>query len=176
MRERSAEAPHHIPAPAKSPPREAHLQDAPPPAEIRVPPQALDEVSLEVDPIDLPPFARESGEEIVAAIVASRTGSGHELKNDSKPRVYEMPEGVEFNGDMLRQVRMARGMSLIQLAERTRIGLKHLENIEHDRYELLPASVYLRGYLMSLSRELGLDGIVVTKSYLAFVEAHGSKG
>jgi cytoskeletal protein RodZ len=86
-----------------------------------------------------------------------------------------VPAGVEFNGDLLRQVRMARGLSLLQVAERTRIGVRHLENLENDRYEQLPVAVYLRGMLMSLARELGLDGIRVSKSYLTFVEAHLSK-
>ncbi len=74
------------------------------------------------------------------------------------------------------QVRMARGLSLVQLAERTRIGVKHLENVEGDRYDALPVGVYLRGILMNLARALGLDGLRVSKSYLTFVEAHRSKG
>jgi cytoskeletal protein RodZ len=71
---------------------------------------------------------------------------------------------------------MKRGLTLLQLGERTRIGVKHLENVEADRYDALPAAVYLRGILMSVARELGLDGLRVSKSYLAFVEAHRSKG
>jgi cytoskeletal protein RodZ len=51
-----------------------------------------------------------------------------------------------------------------------------LENVEADRYAALPAPVYLRGILMSLARELGLDGIKVSKSYLALVEASKGKG
>lgn len=92
-----------------------------------------------------------------------------------RTRPHEVPAGVEFNGDLLRQVRMARGMSLVQLSERTRIHPRHLENVEHDRYEALPAEVYLRGILMNLARELGLDGIQVAQSYLSFVEARGPK-
>jgi cytoskeletal protein RodZ len=84
--------------------------------------------------------------------------------------------GWQINGDLLKQVRMAKGLSLIQVAERTRIGVKHLENVEGDRYDALPAAVYLRGILMNLARELGLDGLRVSKSYLTFVEAHRSKG
>jgi cytoskeletal protein RodZ len=52
------------------------------------------------------------------------------------------------------------------LADRTKIGTRHLENVEADRYEALPTSVYLRGILMSLARELGLDPLRVSKSYL----------
>lgn len=94
----------------------------------------------------------------------------------TRPSPYEVPEGVEFNGDLLRQVRMARGISLIQLSERTRIHPRHLESLEADRYEALPPDVYLRGFLMSVARELGLDGMAVARSYLTFVDAHRSKG
>jgi transcriptional regulator with XRE-family HTH domain len=97
-------------------------------------------------------------------------------KPDPPPKPYEVPPGVEFNGDLLRQVRMARGVTLVQVSERTRISVRHLENIEGDRYDQLPATVYLRGFLTSLSRELGLDALRVAKSYLAFVDAHRSKG
>lgn len=99
-----------------------------------------------------------------------------DVRPEPKVKPFELPPGAEFNGDLLRQVRMARGVSLAQLAEKTRISLRHLENVETDRYDALPASVYLRGILISLARELGLDGSRVVRSYLAFVEAGRSKG
>jgi hypothetical protein len=110
------------------------------------------------------------------ALVAPRPFTPREYRPPERPKPYEVPAGVEFNGDLLRQVRMARGLSLIQLSERTRISLRHLENLEGDRYDQLPALVYLRGMLMSLARELGLDALRVSKSYLTFVEAHHAKG
>lgn len=122
-----------------------------------------------------PEVPRLADDDVQLAIVPVRSTS-REFKLESRPRPYEVPPDVEFNGDLLRQVRMARGLSLAQLAERTRIGLKHLENVEGDRYDALPAGVYLRGILMNLARELGLDGLRVSKSYLTFVEAHRSKG
>jgi hypothetical protein len=75
-------------------------------------------------------------------------------------------EGTSWTGDVLRQIREARGLSLKTLAERTRVTRHHIENIEGDRYKLLPAPVYLRGILMTLARELRLDGQKVAKSYL----------
>jgi cytoskeletal protein RodZ len=89
---------------------------------------------------------------------------------------FEVGPAVEFNGDLIRQVRMARGISLVQLAEKTRISVRHLENLEADRYDSLPAAVYLRGILVSVARELSLDGPRVARSYLSFVEARRSKG
>jgi len=85
---------------------------------------------------------------------------------EPRPKPVELPPNAEFNGEVLRQVRESRGLSLAQLAERTRISSKHLENVEADRYTALPATVYLRGILMNIARELGLDPLKVSRSYL----------
>ncbi|MDX2015441.1 MAG: helix-turn-helix domain-containing protein [Myxococcaceae bacterium] len=143
---------------------------APPPVEAppaETPSSAATELAT-VRPVD-PPVAEES------ALVPTRPFTPREYRAPERPRPFEVPAGVEFNGDLLRQVRMARGLSLLQLSERTRIGVRHLENIESDRYDGLPALVYLRGMLMNVARELGLDGLRVSKSYLTFVEAHQGK-
>lgn len=116
------------------------------------------------------------GDDVQVAIIPARATPNREFRMEQRPRPYEIPEGVEINGDLLKQVRMAKGLSLVQVADRTRIGVKHLENVEGDRYDALPAAVYLRGILMNLARELGLDGLRVSRSYLTFVEAHRSKG
>ena len=67
---------------------------------------------------------------------------------------------------MLRRIRESRGLTVQQLAERTRVTRYHLENIEQDRFESLPAPVYLRGIIVSLARELRLDGPKVARAYL----------
>lgn len=126
-------------------------------------------------PEEVRPEQPELGDGESTAIVPTRPFAPREYKPPERPKPYEVPAGVEFNGDLLRQVRMARGLSLLQLSERTRIGVRHIENLENDRYEQLPAMVYLRGMLMSVARELGLDGLRVSKSYLTFVEAHLAK-
>ena len=86
------------------------------------------------------------------------------------PRAEEpMPafaEGAPWTGEMLRRVREARGLPLPVIAERTKVTRHHLENIEGDRFTLLPAPVYLRGILLGLARELRLDGQKVARSYL----------
>jgi len=90
-----------------------------------------------------------------------------------RPRMPDLPPEVEFNGELLRQVREARGLTLQQLADRTRIGRSHLEKVEADRYADLPAPVYLRGILVSLARELKLDATRVSKSYMLLAERAG---
>ncbi|WP_404363040.1 helix-turn-helix domain-containing protein [Corallococcus coralloides] len=86
---------------------------------------------------------------------------------EARPRGVDIPADAEFNGELLRRVREARGLTIQQLADRTRISVRHLENVEADRYTALPTTVYLRGILMNLARELGLDPLRVSKSYLA---------
>jgi hypothetical protein len=88
----------------------------------------------------------------------------------SRPREgrgkLDIPSDAEFNGELLRRVRESYGLSLQQVAERTRITRIHLENVEADRYDRLPATVYLRGILVNLARELRLDPARVSKTYL----------
>ncbi len=157
------------------------VREPPPPvaAEVEVPdviaPPAPPPLPPEKPVVEEPPLP-VLGDDVQVSIVPARATPSRDFRVEQKPRPYEIPEGVEINGDLLRQVRLAKGLSLVQLADRTRIGVKHLENVEGDRYDALPAAVYLRGILMNVARELGLDGLRVSKSYLTFVEAHRSKG
>lgn len=89
----------------------------------------------------------------------------------ARPAGFSPPEGAVWNGEMLRQAREGRGLTLHQLAERTKVARHHLENVEADRYPLLPAPVYLRGILISLAKELRLDPQRVSRSYLELVQA-----
>jgi cytoskeletal protein RodZ len=72
---------------------------------------------------------------------------------------------------MLRQAREARGLAVPQVSERTKVTRHHIENIEAERWSALPAPVYLRGIIMSLARELRLDGQRVARSYLERMDA-----
>jgi hypothetical protein len=94
-------------------------------------------------------------------------------KEVAPPRPLAVPEGAAWSGEMLRRVRESRGLTLPLLAERTRITRHHLENIEQDRFKALPAPVYLRGIIMSMARELRLDGQKVARSYLERMGAGG---
>jgi cytoskeletal protein RodZ len=84
----------------------------------------------------------------------------------STPSAPPASDATTWTGEVLRQLREARGITLQQLSERTKVTRHHIENIEGDRYGALPAPVYLRGILLSLARELRLDGQKVARSYL----------
>lgn len=103
------------------------------------------------------------------AAVGERTaGPSAEAPPPARPveRAWFVPEGARWTGEMLRRAREARAITVAQLAERTKITRHHIENVEQDRFRMLPAPVYLRGIVMSIARELRLDGQKVARSYL----------
>ncbi len=62
-------------------------------------------------------------------------------------------------GHFLRVRREAAGMSVREVAERTKISPMKIIQIEEERYTQLPAPVYLRGFIVAYCRALGLPDI-----------------
>jgi len=60
-------------------------------------------------------------------------------------------------GQILQRARLARGTTLEDAERVTRIPRKYLEALEEERYTILPAPVYARGFLRSYAGYLGLD-------------------
>lgn len=100
--------------------------------------------------------------------------------DDSQPRP-EVPAPVvaadtEFTGDLLRRIRESRGIELIDIAQRTKIGAAQLRAIEDERWDLLPAPVYVRGFLVEYARCLRLDPAQVARTFLdRFQKARGAR-
>ncbi|WP_405327834.1 helix-turn-helix domain-containing protein [Fibrobacter sp.] len=68
-------------------------------------------------------------------------------------------------GDFLARVRESQGLSIEDLAERTKISVKMLHFIEASDWKSLPVEAYVRSYLNSVSSKLGLDAKAVLKMY-----------
>ncbi len=58
---------------------------------------------------------------------------------------------------MLQEARQARGLSLEQVEKETKIRRRYLEALEKEAFDLLPGRVYVRGFLRTYARYLGLD-------------------
>lgn len=69
-------------------------------------------------------------------------------------------------GAQLRAAREALGLSHRDMAEITKIQVPYLECLEADRFEELPAEVFVRGFLRSYARELRLDEESLFEHYL----------
>lgn len=59
-------------------------------------------------------------------------------------------------GTMLRDARLHRGLTIAEAASDTRINPAYLEALEAERWELMPAPVYAKGFFRSYARYLGL--------------------
>ena len=66
----------------------------------------------------------------------------------------------------LKRFRESRGIGLREIATASKVGVRYLEYIEADRSEVLPAPVYLRGFLQEYARAVGLDPKKTAESYL----------
>lgn len=98
------------------------------------------------------------------------------LPESARPPAPPMPEitpQTEFSGPLLRSIRLARALTIQDIAQRTKISPTHLESIEQERWDWLPARVFVRGFLISVARELGLDPEQVCRTFLARRERVG---
>ena len=78
-----------------------------------------------------------------------------------------------LTGADLRKIREARGISLRHIAAVTKVGVRHLEYLEEDRFALLPAPVYLRGFLQAYARLVGIDPRRAAAAYMSRLPEKG---
>jgi cytoskeletal protein RodZ len=62
-------------------------------------------------------------------------------------------------------------VTLQQIAALSKVGVRTLESIETERLAILPAPVYLRGFVQEYARALGLDPRATADSYLARIRS-----
>jgi cytoskeletal protein RodZ len=81
-----------------------------------------------------------------------------------------MPEipVTEF-GARLKQARLARGVSLAQIAGVTKISVRSLEAVERNDFSRLPGGIFTRAFVRAYANEVGLDPEVALKQFLAQV-------
>lgn len=68
---------------------------------------------------------------------------------------------IQRIGDRIAEARRALGIELEDIAQKTRIPLRHLIAIEASNFEALPASTYSVGFVKTYARLLGLDADAV---------------
>jgi cytoskeletal protein RodZ len=68
---------------------------------------------------------------------------------------------TETPGQQLKAARLARGISLEQVAQATRIRFLYLQAIERDELDALPSAVHARGFIRNYAGFRGIDPQVV---------------
>lgn len=68
-------------------------------------------------------------------------------------------------GELLKNERLKKGISLDELQEITKIRTKYLKAIEDGDLNVIPALVYAKGFVKSYAEALGLDGDELLQKY-----------
>ncbi|GMV12159.1 MAG: helix-turn-helix domain-containing protein [Myxococcales bacterium] len=74
---------------------------------------------------------------------------------------------METVGQLLRRHRLEKRMSAEEISRATRVPMSSVERIESDRFDELPGEVFVRGFLKSYARAVGLPAEDVLARYTA---------
>ena len=77
-----------------------------------------------------------------------------------------------WDGSRLRRARLARGLEIEDVAGVTKVNPTYLRFLEDERFDDLPALVYVRGFVVAYARVLGFDPSRVAPSYVLRCEEH----
>ncbi len=147
--------------PAESP---APLSAAPEPAERAVPDAPEARPTGESTSRPLPPAAERVVERKPEPPVTQ----------PPVPDLSALPEldGRPFGGAELRAIREAHGLSIREVSTRTKVSSSNLTWIEESNFALLPAPVYLKGFLRLYAKLLRIDENKVVSDYMRNFEAY----
>ncbi len=82
-------------------------------------------------------------------------------------------EEGEFDGARLRRTRVRLGIEIDEVGRITKVNPVYLRCIEEERFEDLPARVYVRGFVTAYASCLGLDSRRAAESYMRRFDAGG---
>jgi transcriptional regulator with XRE-family HTH domain len=82
---------------------------------------------------------------------------------------------IERAGDRLRVAREAKGLSLDEVATRTRVPLRHLAAIEASNYAGLPSHTYATGFAKAYARAVGLSEVEIARDVREEVDRIGHR-
>lgn len=118
------------------------------------------EVELDLDGVELDlQFVGEAAAATTIDLVPAEIESFDDAEDEGA--------AAEWTGARLRRARLRRGIDLEKIAEVTKINPTYLRCIEQERFEDLPAAVYVRGFVVALARCIGLDANQVSNGYMA---------
>ncbi len=87
----------------------------------------------------------------------------------------ELANATDFDGNMIQRARLYKNISIDRMSEATRISRPYLMAIETNDYKNLPAAVFTRGFIVQISKILGLPDAKVASSYIKMFKAGGGK-
>jgi cytoskeletal protein RodZ len=79
-------------------------------------------------------------------------------------------------GEELRLAREARGITLRQISEQTRISIRYLEAIESNDYKRLPGGIFNRSFIKAYAKQISFDEEEALEGYLRTAREQGDPG
>ncbi len=73
---------------------------------------------------------------------------------------------VDF-GERMKRAREARGISLRQIAESTKLSVSVLEALERNDVSRLPGGIFSRAFVRSYAGEIGMDPETTVRDFIA---------
>lgn len=92
----------------------------------------------------------------------------------------DSPSEEEFRfqtiGEQLKAERERQGISLADMASKTRVPMRHLDSIEKSEFSALPGTTYTLGFARSFARALNMDAAKVSSELRAELAQGGHQG
>ncbi|AUL99267.1 MAG TPA: DUF4115 domain-containing protein [Pseudothauera hydrothermalis] len=73
------------------------------------------------------------------------------------PRGQSVPQDAAEVGRLLSAGRQARGLTIANVAQMLKLGVRQIEAMESGRFDLLPGAAFARGFVRNYARLLGID-------------------
>lgn len=77
-------------------------------------------------------------------------------------------------GETLRKAREAKGLSCSQVAQRTRILVQIIEDMENNNFKRIPAAIYGRGFVKHYCECVDIDPIPLVQEFMSVYSGHRS--
>ncbi len=106
------------------------------------------------------------GEDTKLAVPPPSPTVTHRILSPKQIREALGGEEITWSGEHLRTIRRYLSLDLNAVAMETKVGKHNLKAIEEENIQALPAPVYLKGFLRTYAKALGLDPHQVSKEYL----------
>ncbi len=90
------------------------------------------------------------------------------MSSDSEPDI-DTERAIDPPGQRLRQTRETLGLSRKDVANQLRLSHETISALEEDRYDALPAPIFVRGYLRNYAAVLNLPGDELVDGYGKYV-------
>ncbi|MCP4602024.1 MAG: P-loop NTPase [Proteobacteria bacterium] len=102
--------------------------------------------------------------------ITDRVRSPH----DSLPKV-ELRDDQMVNGAFLGEIRRQRGIELEDISNRAKISIAYLKAVEEERFDDLPETVYVRGFVTEYARYLKINPTRAVADFMATYDSYKKK-